>query len=411
MGNEDLKVWNFNQDCSCQTFEPSKLKKQLLNYKKHDLLIDEILRKRPNLFSSTMLFINLADYLKIESTIKTIEKVIKLTHTASQEESSGVFMGYDFHLTQQGPRLIEINTNAGGAFLNLELAKSQIQCVTDDNQFFNEKRSLEELHEIYFRMFINEWRMQRADQQLKTIAIVDRDPKEQFLYPEFLLFQELFEAHSIECIICDSSSLTFENNKLMYKNIEIDLVYNRLTDFYLTDPTSMTLLQAYQHHSIVLTPSPHHFQTHANKINLTYLTDEAKMNNLNITDEDKETLRLFIPKTVIVNESNLDVLWKNRKSYFFKPFIGYGSKATYRGDKITTRVWDEICDGDYVAQELAPPSKKIILQDGNKVEAKVDVRAYVYQGEIQLMAARLYEGQTTNFRTPGGGFAPVFVMA
>jgi hypothetical protein len=26
-----------------------------------------------------------------------------------------------------------------------------------------------------------------------------------------------------------------------------------------------------------------------------------------------------------------------------------------------------------------------------------------------LVAARLYQGQTTNFRTPGGGFAPVFV--
>ena len=30
----------------------------------------------------------------------------------------GVFMGYDFHLTPQGPRLIEVNTNAGGALLN-----------------------------------------------------------------------------------------------------------------------------------------------------------------------------------------------------------------------------------------------------------------------------------------------------
>jgi hypothetical protein len=27
----------------------------------------------------------------------------------------GVFMGYDFHLGADGPRLIEINTNAGGA--------------------------------------------------------------------------------------------------------------------------------------------------------------------------------------------------------------------------------------------------------------------------------------------------------
>lgn len=40
---------------------------------------------------------------------------------------------------------------------------------------------------------------------------------------------------------------------------------------------------------------------------------------------------------------------------------------------------------------------------------KADIRCYVYNGQIQLVAARLYQGQTTNFRTPGGGFAPVFV--
>lgn len=39
---------------------------------------------------------------------------------------------------------------------------------------------------------------------------------------------------------------------------------------------------------------------------------------------------------------------------------------------------------------------------------KFDLRQYVYQGEVQWTAARLYQGQTTNFRTPGGGFAPVY---
>ena len=41
-------------------------------------------------------------------------------------------------------------------------------------------------------------------------------------------------------------------------------------------------------------------------------------------------------------------------------------------------------------------------------DLKLDLRNYVYQGRVQLVAARLYQGQTTNFRTPGGGFAPVF---
>jgi hypothetical protein len=39
---------------------------------------------------------------------------------------------------------------------------------------------------------------------------------------------------------------------------------------------------------------------------------------------------------------------------------------------------------------------------------KFDLRNYVYDGEVQWVAARLYQGQTTNFRTPGGGFAPVY---
>ena len=39
---------------------------------------------------------------------------------------------------------------------------------------------------------------------------------------------------------------------------------------------------------------------------------------------------------------------------------------------------------------------------------KFDLRAYAYAGETQWVAARLYQGQTTNFRTPGGGFAPVY---
>jgi hypothetical protein len=38
------------------------------------------------------------------------------------------------------------------------------------------------------------------------------------------------------------------------------------------------------------------------------------------------------------------------------------------------------------------------------------MRCFVYRGSVQLISARLYQGQTTNFRTPGGGFAPVFTV-
>ena len=40
----------------------------------------------------------------------------------------GVFMGYDFHLGPDGPKLIEINTNAGGALVNAFVARAQKAC-------------------------------------------------------------------------------------------------------------------------------------------------------------------------------------------------------------------------------------------------------------------------------------------
>jgi len=49
----------------------------------------------------------------------------------------------------------------------------------------------------------------------------------------------------------------------------------------------------------------------------------------------------------------------------------------------------------------------VCVEGGEATPLKSDVRCYVYDGKIQLVAARLYQGQTTNFRTPGGGFAPV----
>lgn len=43
---------------------------------------------------------------------------------------------------------------------------------------------------------------------------------------------------------------------------------------------------------------------------------------------------------------------------------GYGAKAAYRGDKLTRRVWDEIVQGDFVAQALVPPSGRMTEVDG-----------------------------------------------
>ena len=116
-----------------------------------------------------------------------------------------------------------------------------------------------------------------------------------------------------------------------------------------------------------------------------------------------------IPRTELVKLADPKELWSRRNSLFFKPSSGFGGRAAYRGDKVTRKVWDDILTSDYVAQAIVPPSTRTISIDGQIQSMKADLRNYTYAGKVQLIAARIYEGQTTNFRTPGGGFAPVFV--
>lgn len=56
------------------------------------------------------------------------------------------------------------------------------------------------------------------------------------------------------------------------------------------------------------------------------------------------------------------------------------------------------------------PAKRLVIVDGTAVTRKTDVRLYTYDGNPLLTAPRLFQGQTTNFRTQGDGFAPVFFI-
>jgi hypothetical protein len=126
--------------------------------------------------------------------------------------------------------------------------------------------------------------------------------------------------------------------------------------------------------------------------------------------ETRSILAAKIPRTELVLPHMADDLWARRKQLFFKPAAGYGSKAAYRGDKMTKRVFEEVMAGSYIAQALVPPSSRTLRVGEAPVELKLDLRNYVYAGHVQLIAARLWQGQTTNFRTPGGGFAPVLTV-
>ena len=157
----------------------------------------------------------------------------------------------------------------------------------------------------------------------------------------------------------------------------------------------------------MVSPNPRAHAIYADKRNLTLLCDPEFLRATGVEPRHAQSLLAGVPHTELVAPSNREAMWAKRRSLFFKPAGGYGSKAAYRGEKLTKRVWEEIAAATYVAQALVMPSERAIGDASGARNLKVDVRNYAYAGEVKLVAARLYQGQTTNFRTPGGGFAPV----
>jgi hypothetical protein len=396
----------------------------------------------PHLFAATPVFVTIAQLQQMHAVIAAVERVVAMpgwqqnllpspaggrgdggegndfplpnplplvgegTNAApsAHDETLGVFYGYDFHLNDQGAHLIEINTNAGGGFLNALLIDSQHEA-----DLYGAEAAEANLERQFLAMFRNEWQLARGDAPLKSVAIVDEQPESQYLYPEFLLAQRMFERAGIAAYIADPSALQVRGEGPYLGDHKIDLVYNRLTDFSLQQHPA--LRQAYLEGGAVVTPDPAHYERYADKRNLARLSDADALRALGASEADIATLLAGVPQTRPVSGADSEQWWAERKHWFFKPATGYGSKGSYSGAKLTKRVFGEIMHDGYVAQRMAAPGERMVCLPGMEPQSlKYDVRCYVYDGQVQLVAARLYQGQTTNFRTPGGGFAPVRVV-
>lgn len=408
-----------NQGCLCITLDRLALYQAFERETGDTAFYMKLLEAHPHLFSNVAVFTSAQMFERMLAVVRAIEVVSRLPLYRDGVLSwspdigrydpgpVGVFMGYDFHVEADGPKLIEVNTNAGGAFLTAPLARAQRSCCADTGQARG-RTEADQFEPAVLRMFEAEWSRQGRSGTPKRVAIVDDDPEAQYLHPEFVLAQRFFKRHGIEAVVADGRHLLYEQGILLAGDRQIDLIYNRLVDFALAQPEHAALRSAYLDGAVVVTPNPRAHALFADKRNLTLLSDPEKLRQFGVGPREVEVLATGIPSTMVVTPDNADELWKGRKHLFFKPFGGYGSRAAYRGDKLTKSVWAQITTGSHVAQAFAAPGERGIKVDQSSEILKADVRLYTYAGDVLLAAARLYQGQTTNFRTPGGGFAPVF---
>jgi len=293
-----------------------------------------------------------------------------------QAKNSAVCTSYDFHIDATGdPKLIEINTNAAFLALGLELYDFHRHIP---ETHFNQQKMLQ--------MFKNDMQLCNANPQ--SIFIMDEAPSQQRLFLEFLIFQKIFEQSGLQSKIIDITDV---------ENLETNsFIYNRYTDFYLTEKKSTLLRDYFNTQKIHLSPHPYEYFLCADKQRLSDWNQQTQI------EKPKSLLKIYD-----LGKEDREFIWSQRKNLFFKPKNSFGSKQAYKGQGISRRNFDELYGDQFIAQELAPPAEIDVVIDDQTQKMKYDLRCYVYQDQLQLVIARLYQGQTTNLRTVGGGFAIV----
>jgi hypothetical protein len=325
----------------------------------------------------------------------------------------GVMMGYDFHMTEAGPRLIEINTNAGGALLN----GLRTAALCDPSQLAGTCSGLlsaKEMGASVVATFRAEFEAVRGSgAALRSVAIVDERPEQQFLFPEFELFRGLLEHSGIRAAIGDTGELRRDGaGGIELRGLPIDLVYLRDTDFALETPRAAPLREAYLAASVVVTPSPREHHLMADKRRLAILSAPESLDRLGVASTEADFLKEMVPETRLLGEMSFDEAWRTRRDWVFKPAARFGSRAVYRGDKISKRKLQQIHpEGHYVAQRRIEPGAVQVATEAGLQTMKFDVRAYAYRDQPLFLGARVYQGQVTNLRSPGGGFSAICVLS
>ncbi len=298
-----------------------------------------------------------------------------------------VLMGYDFHLTPDGPRLIEINNNAGGLYLG-------------DGAWLPQPEMAEMPGTLTSRivsMFPDAWR---------HIAIMDEDVTQQYMYPEMQAYAALLEADGRHVrLVCPQDIGTGADGALYAGHLRLDAMYNRHTDFYLEGNALAAIREAYLAGRLALTPNPRSYAL---------LGDKARMVDWHrpglleacLTDTEVRFVREIVPETRLLSEVDAGQAWKERKAWVFKPAARHGGKGVLPGRAMSRKRFDQMRPEQTVMQRYVAPGTVWI----HGTEYRFDVRLFTHGERLIAVAGRIWRGMVTNFRAPGSGWTALRIV-
>ncbi len=296
-----------------------------------------------------------------------------------------VLMGYDFHLTGAGPKLIEINNNAGGLYV-----KSETWIPQPDHPALAGS-----LEERLLGMFPSSW---------QHIAIMDEDIEKQFMFPEMKAYQELLENAGRTVLVVSPEDVRLGTDGLNVEGVHLDAIYNRHTDFYLESDALAHIRSAYENGAIQLSPNPRSYALLGDKTRMADWWRPGLLDGIVFADE-LSLIRSVVPEAHRLSEMDRGQAWSTRNNWVFKPAARHGGKGVLLGKSVSRTRFDAMPDAETVVQQFVPASH---IEIGGEL-FKFDMRLFMHGENLIAVAGRAWQGQVTNFRSEGSGWVPVAV--
>jgi uncharacterized circularly permuted ATP-grasp superfamily protein len=330
----------------------------------------------------------------------------------------------DAFLTPQGPRFIEVNSDAPAGFGYSDRMARLVRALPLFREFEREVPvSYQPSEDGLVRALAGAWRAAGGTGRPR-VAIADW--AEVKTRPDQEILREALAARGFEAVLADPREMDVRGGRLYAAGAPVDVVYRRavLSELVGREIEVQAFMGAYRHR---LCPFVNSFRCRLSedKAFLAILTDEAHAPLLR--PEERELLAAVLPWTRRVEERHtrkdgrdVDLVpWaiENRPTLVLKPAHDYGGRSVLIGSETGAADWAaavlRALDAPFVLQErVTIPEEPFPVLTGDALEfapLKVNVNPFYVRGEPVGAVTRASRSSVINV-SAGGGSVPTFVV-
>ncbi len=339
-------------------------------------------------------------------------------------EPDVVLSRLDAFLTPDGPRFIEINSDAPAGFGYGDRMAAVFEDLPVFREFARSRRvSYLPSGPRLVDAVLAAW-TRSGGSGAPVVAIADWADVKTRADQEIL--RDAFEARGLRCLLADPRAMTVANGRLVADGRAVDVVYRRgvLSELVAREADVGAFLEAYRDGRALYVNS---FRCHLSedKAFFALLGDEAFATLM--TADERALVSRFVPWTrklaerrTLVSGRDVDLVpyvLAERERLVLKPAHGYGGRSVYVGDETAPADWEAAVAAGlgepWVVQERVAIPEEVfpVCTDGRVAfePLKVNVNPFYVAGAEVGAVTRASRSSVINV-SAGGGSVPTFVV-